>query len=405
MKASIIVIAIALESCGPEPVAMTGSGTILYWHTELVALGQCGGADLVAALTPSGMKLELLRYSPPAIRVEGISFPSPTCTPSPVQMAAVDIDGDGVMDLAVSDSGDCGNWYALLDASCQFTAHAWSDSFPPIGAMPWMSSWKDPSIPRERFLLASYGGITVMERSAAGVPWQLLGPSPALSDVNVGQTEVSDIGVFLTDPLSGKDAVLFQEGGSGALVTMATLAPTGTTLDPPTSFPQQNVQDLQPFEAIDQLKVLTDPVCGQYGLGFGIFSSEDGTIPHRLQLVSPIATGYQTAELDKRNGRALAVTEDAGGVELVALLTDDDVGSGRTLSLNSITGCVTFGMQASTQFPLPDDVGPIRNDGLVFVQRMSGSVPDLISYNGSRAAVCTSSASSVTCTAVTPETM
>jgi hypothetical protein len=383
---------------------MTGSGTILYWHTELLALGQCGGADLVAALTPSDMKLELLRYSPPAIHVEAMLPPTATCTPSPVQMAAVDVDGDGLMDVAVSDSGDCGNWYALQDASCGFTPHSWTDSFPPSGAMPWMSSWKDISGPRERILLASYGGITVMERSAAGA-WELLGPSPPLSDLHVGQTEVSDIGVFLTDPLSGKDAVLFQEGGSGALVTMATSASTGTMLDPPSSFPQQNVQDLRPFEAIDQLKILTDPVCGQYGLGFGIFSSEDGTIPHRLQLVSPIATGYQTAELDKRNGRALAVTEDAGGVELVALLTDDDGGSGRTLSLNSITGCATFGMEASTQFPLPDDVGPIRNDGLVFVQRMSGSVPDLISYNGSRAAVCTSSASSVTCTAVTPETM
>lgn len=390
---------------GPEPVAMTGSGTILYWHTELVALGQCGGADLVAALTPSGMKLELLRYARPAIRVEGISSPTPTCTPSPVQMAAVDIDGDGLMDLAVSDGGDCGSWYALQDASCQFTSHAWSDSLPPVGPMPWMSSWKDPSVSRQRILLASYGGITVMERSATGVPWQLLGPSPALSDEKVGQTEVSDIGIFLTDPLSGKDAVLFQEGGAGALVTMANSVSTETTLDPPTPFPQENVQDLHPFAAIDQLKILTDSACGQYGLGFGTFSPEDGAIPHRLQLVSPIATGYQTAELDKRNGRALAVAEDANGAELVALLTDDDGGSGRTLSLNSITGCATFGMEASTRFPLPDDVGPIRNDGLVFVQRISGSVPDLISYNGSRAAVCTSSASSVTCTAVTPEEM
>jgi hypothetical protein len=402
MKSSTIVIAIALGSCGSEPVAMTGSGTVLYWHTELVTLGQCGGADLVAALTPSDMRLELLRYSPPALRVEAMLPPTATCTPSPVQMTAVDVDGDGLMDVVVSDSGDCGNWYALQDASCQFTPHPWTDAFPPSGPMPWMSSWKDPSGPRQRILLASYGGITVMESAAAGSPWQLLGPSPSLSDVNVGQTEVSDIGDFLADPSSGKDAVLFQEGGSGALVTMATSASTGTMLDPPTSFPQQNVQDLRPFEAIDQLRILTDPVCGQYGLGFGIFSPEDGTIPHRLELVNFVAAGYQTVDLDERNGRALAVTQGSGGVELVALLTDGDVGGGRTLSLNSLSGCATFEVQASTKFPLPDDVGPIRNDGLVFVPSMSGDVPDLITYNGSNAAICTANASNLTCTILTP---
>jgi hypothetical protein len=383
---------------------MMGSATLLYWHTDLSSLGSCGGDALLVALTPHANKVELLRKTSRGdISVEPLVPASSSCTPSPVQMAVTDVDGDGLDDVVVMDSGDCGNWYALQGDACRFSAHSWSEAFPPIAAMPWMAAWSDPSSGRRRLLAASYGNVGIMEHAAGDSRWHALAPPPIVNDDVIGQTDASDVAVFMQDPIAANDAILFQEGNGAAALVAIVEQPTtmATTLASSVPFGQERLQYLQPFQDLDQLKIVTDPTCGQFGLGFGAFAPSVGTVPRRLQLIRFDQTGYSTAELRKDDGRSLAVTTGEDGAPLVAIVAADATSSARVLSMCSVNACSTLTCATATDFPLDPAEDPSSNDALIFIEADSGGV-DLISYDGSVATICSGNTAATSCQLVTP---
>src|SRR5208283_1153400 len=55
-------------------------------------------------------KVELLDYDGTEVSKSTIRPPDPTCDSGPVALSSFNVDADGLVDVAVLDSGSCGNW-------------------------------------------------------------------------------------------------------------------------------------------------------------------------------------------------------------------------------------------------------------------------------------------------------
>lgn len=397
VRRAVLAVLLALASgCGGKAGETTSAGAILYWHSELLSLGQCEGTDLVVALTPGAQQVQLLRYSSPtAIASETLGPPGDSCVPAPVQMAAVDVDGDGTLDVVISDSS-CGSWYALQGPDCSMHSHAWADAFPPADPMPWMAAGGSPP----RLLTASDGSLAVFERPAAMSSWQAIPSQGPAAFSLIGQTTVSDVAFFLQDPSSQATAVVFQQGEGASLFAIDQLPGAMTTLASPLRLDQQRLQYLRPFWALDQLRLIPDVNCGQQALAVGIFQSDDGTVPHRLQWVQFAADGFSTIEISQDDARGFAMHVDELGTVRVALVAKGPA-SDLTVRFGRLDKCSTLTVEASGTRRTRTAGATSENDGMVFVGPSGAQA--VMSYDGTSATTCTNDAGTVTCASVTPD--
>jgi hypothetical protein len=374
---------------------MTAHGAILYWHTQLATLGQCSGADLIASLVPDDANLEVLVVSGQGFQSTVPQPPYAGCTPSPVQIAGVDADGDGLTDLAVLDTS-CGNWIARQSADCTFTSHPWKELLPDLPAMPWFVVRPQSGGEIRSALAAGWSFSVAALALPDGGAWRSAGEISFASG-DVGQTFVSTGVQFMADPQTGTDTLLLQRGN---YFTMIAIGAAGDSLGPSTDYQQAAIEPpyVKPFLAFDQLLVMSTAACGQLGLGFGIFAPKAGIAPHRLQAITFSPDGYRAKELVKSDGYSLAWRRSVEGVDHVAVTAVD--GSRSTVSLYTLDGCEALAPLASADLPPQSVSSPTRarlNNGLVFLTQESGNLPVTFTYDGTKATVCATSASGMTC--------
>jgi hypothetical protein len=374
----------AVSACSaPGPVVVTGSGVVLYWHSQLVTLGACGQSKLMGALTPDAQRVEIVSYDSVANKLtSSVLSPPSGCEPFPVQIAPVDLDGDGILDLVISDSG-CGTWYATIGQTCDIGTHLSGTLLPPTEAAPWMGTLGAGAI--NGFWMGNYTQVSVFARPNVQAPWVVASNVMPLM-TTIGQSEVSSIATWIEDPSSGHDALFFQEGGSAVLLDVEENA-SDISLAAPKPMAQGSLETIRPFWALDQLTFVIDPICGQYAVGLGMFSQSDGMIPHTLQIVGFSGTGYVASQLDASDARVLAADVGTDGKEYVATISDDGAGTA-TLKVATIANCSMIGGQVSTSVSVPTGT-TVSPNGMAFISNDGlRSMPDIVLYDGSRAVIC-----------------
>jgi len=386
-RLALLRLLAVLPACSPSPHVQHGGAALIYWQTQVMDLGECGGRRLLAALSPTSRVVEVLTYSAGLVTKTELAPPA-GCRANPICIQGVDVDSDGRRDLLVMDPGPCGNWYARLELDCVLHSKNWGFVLPPVATVPWVSAMGTPAA--DVLSLAGLQDIRILTDAGTRPMWHESWTSGIIDGSTLTQLDIAWNGTPV--PLkSGQVDIVFQRG---ARIRLFRLAVSGATIELATAddLPQLDVQDLRPFSAFDQLALREAPGGGLDGLALGQFPAEDGHVPRRLQHVAVGADGYRAVELSDGDGSALAVDyslqhrfaaiENRNGQAWVLLGSVED-SDPKIIARQS----APEGYRSASG----------HNGMVIFGEPQAPEVTVLVQYDGSNVLTCTDTAAQLVC--------
>jgi hypothetical protein len=251
-----------------------------------------GGLSFVAAITGLS-NVEVLQevdggfssiaITPPVMSPEDAGVTCPARTPFGLAMS--DVDGDGNQDAIVLDP--CGGNWVALEVNGGFKGVDWASVLPPITAkMPFISafSW-GKNQGSGAILNSSQSGGYFLLRDPAGEwqsgPWFVL-RFPTLLE------RVTDLLLAMPPALNPSPEVqdlIFQGEGQFEVVELSGGYSNFDALFQGTLSRGFKTPYLTAFSALDHLASFGSSTCGAIAAGVGVFDSQAGKVPRRLQLL------------------------------------------------------------------------------------------------------------------------
>ena len=365
----VAAMGLCLVACNSSKTS-TAHGALLYWSTWLVAGGTNERGEFVVAQLSDLGKVELLNYDGTTVSKSTILPQSATCDSGPVALASFDADADGLTDVAVLDSGDCGNWMLHGVSNGPPVPVSWSSlGLPDVLPQPTLDSIPDSGIPGVSGMLMSCGPQSLTILAQVGGSWAATDDQVLPDGMTLGPLAVSKAAVWMGYP--GPDLnpyVFYQQEGASKRIPLLGGAGSGLSWGTGNNYPQLEVEYLVPFDGLDQLLVV--PGCPNVAVAVGYFGFPAGNPPRRLQLVEFGSDGWRSHEIDSTvDILAMAIIQSQYGPLLSVLGAKD----GQPLALvASFDACDSLTWRASIS--LPGDFGKIADPNSTFRRKATNSI-------------------------------
>ena len=342
----------------------------MYWSTWLAAGGANERDEFVVAQLSDLAKVELLDYDGTTVSKTTIRPPDPTCDSGPLALSSCDVDADGLVDVAVLDSGSCGNWVLHGVSGGPPVPVSWSSlGLPDVLPEPTLDSIPDSGIPGVSGLLMSSGPTNLTFLAQAASTWTATSDNVLPDGMPLGPFDVSRAAVWIGYP--GPDLnprVFYQELAAPMQIPLLGEIGSGLSWGTATNYPQLDVEYLASFDGLDQLLVV--PGCPNLAVAVGYFSFPAGPTPRRLQLIRFGSDGWTSHEIDNTfDISTMAMVQSQYG-PLLAVLGKQN---GQPLGLvAAFDACGGLSWRAS--IPLPGDFGKISDPDSTLRRTLTNSI-------------------------------
>lgn len=241
--------------------------------------------------------VELIDYSTARPRVTPLVPPesSTPCKRFPVALAAGDVDGDGISDVGVMDAS-CGNWIAFGGQDGTFSAVHWGAALPMVPPQPYLyvEDWDRNGLDDEVVLVGSRSFGLIGWADNERVQTEVVIPEPRLNHMLTTRLAIP---VHDARGLGAAGAVIQRNGVLTYLLFDA--AARWSLIEAEDWVQKPGEGYLAPFVGYDHFTPLEFPECDIFAIGIGLFPSEAGAVPRRVQLLKKSAgPEYEAMELE-----------------------------------------------------------------------------------------------------------
>ena len=356
--------------CDTPSTRVSAGGALLYWSSWLAAGGANERDEFVVAQLSDLSRVEILDYDGSRVSKSTVRPPDAPCDSGPVALSSIDVDADGLVDVAVLDSGSCGNWILHGSSNGPPVPVSWgSMGLPTVLPEPTLDPLPDSGIPGVEGMLMASGPTSLTVLTQAAHTWALTDDNVLPDGEFLGPFEVSRTAVWIGYP--GPDVnphVFYQRAAASKQIPLLGGIESGLAWGPATTYPQLDVEYLAPFDGLDQLLVI--PGCPNTAVAVGYFSFPAGDTPRRLQLVEFGSDGWRSHEIDNTvDLSTMAIVPSEYGPLLAVL----GARNGQSLGLvGAFDTCRSLSWRGSVV--LPADFGKISNADSTLRREMTNSI-------------------------------